>query len=384
MNIGFFTSRIDSSDNGPGIYRKNIIKGLNSVRLEDDKLSLLHYQKADDKIYESNNEVIVDRSDLFSNFVDAFLENGLGWKSSLGAQISPMSEFKIDRSQFDILHYQMVPPRPFWFANDDTKLVTTIHFAVRPHIHPEHYSALERKVRKLSISKVLEKFDAIFTISEYSKKIHSEVFDIPDGKIHVTPNAPPEGFGPENKTEVINKYDLPEQYIFHISRNSFYKNPEGIIRGFEIAKERFDINHSLVLAGSGWSKESVSEYIDNRETIDDVYTLGFVPRDDLATLYTNSDVFLLPSLSEGLPFVLLESLVCGTPIITTQKFGLQEMLTEGGEFLEDVNDYSMIADKIHTTLQSMGQYQPTQVSSLYSWEKSAQKTYNVYKSLLKE
>jgi glycosyltransferase involved in cell wall biosynthesis len=83
---------------------------------------------------------------------------------------------------------------------------------------------------------------------------------------------------------------------------------------------------TLILAGAGPSwRELIAEAarlgVRNR-----VRLLGSRPQSELPALYRAADVTLLPSRSEGLANSLIESLACGTPVVTTAVFGSREIV----------------------------------------------------------
>lgn len=92
-------------------------------------------------------------------------------------------------------------------------------------------------------------------------------------------------------------------------------------RGYDVTldiigdgKSRPDIEHTVTAAG-----------------LDDVVTFhGFVPfGPKLFKMYQNSDVFVLPSYSEGFPNVILEALANGVPVVTTRVGGIDSIVEDG-------------------------------------------------------
>ena len=63
--------------------------------------------------------------------------------------------------------------------------------------------------------------------------------------------------------------------------------------------------------------------------LENVVFPGFIPEDDLPSLYTSADIFVLPSLWEVLPISLLEALASGLPLIATDAGGNPEILRDG-------------------------------------------------------
>ena len=69
------------------------------------------------------------------------------------------------------------------------------------------------------------------------------------------------------------------------------------------------------LRGTNAYKNLINNQIDELGIRDNCIFLG--NRDDLASIYSSCDVTVLPSLYEGTPNVVLESMACGTPVIAT-------------------------------------------------------------------
>lgn len=67
---------------------------------------------------------------------------------------------------------------------------------------------------------------------------------------------------------------------------------------------------------------------------DNIEFLGFVTRDRIATLYQESDAFVLPTFGEGFALVILEALSCGLPVITTQYSGGNDAIITGVNGIE--------------------------------------------------
>lgn len=81
----------------------------------------------------------------------------------------------------------------------------------------------------------------------------------------------------------------------------------------------------------------VGKYNENDKLINkyrnnaNIYFDGFVLQDELVNLYNLSDVFVLPSLGEGLAQVGIEAMSCGLPIIVSENSGVNDLIVEGVE-----------------------------------------------------
>ena len=81
----------------------------------------------------------------------------------------------------------------------------------------------------------------------------------------------------------------------------------------------------LTIAGCSASAEAVKKFFSSaiRSQLD---VLPFVARKDMPALYTRHDIFVFPSLFEGLPIVLLEAMATGMPVVTTETCGMMDIV----------------------------------------------------------
>ncbi|MCW8881316.1 MAG: TIGR03088 family PEP-CTERM/XrtA system glycosyltransferase [Sedimenticola sp.] len=83
----------------------------------------------------------------------------------------------------------------------------------------------------------------------------------------------------------------------------------------------------LVMIGDGPLRDSVMKRLSTAGYADLVWSPG--PRDDVATLMQSFDLFVLPSLAEGISNTLLEAMSCGLPVIATAVGGNPELVKDG-------------------------------------------------------
>jgi glycosyltransferase involved in cell wall biosynthesis len=101
-------------------------------------------------------------------------------------------------------------------------------------------------------------------------------------------------------------------------------------------------NAELVLAGRGRVDQTLL-----REFNTEFRYLGPVSDADLSDLYSNSDLFCMPSLVEGFGLVYLEALAAGLPIIATPNTGAADILQDGREgFVVPIRDVNALASRI--------------------------------------
>ncbi|MCP4023526.1 MAG: glycosyltransferase family 4 protein, partial [Desulfobacteraceae bacterium] len=88
------------------------------------------------------------------------------------------------------------------------------------------------------------------------------------------------------------------------------------------------VSLQLSVCGTGSAQSHIQSCSDRLGLNGNVRFKGFVKlHPDLGTLFSASDIFILPSLSEGVPKVVLEAMAKGTPVIATNVGGIPEIVT---------------------------------------------------------
>ena len=82
----------------------------------------------------------------------------------------------------------------------------------------------------------------------------------------------------------------------------------------------------LVLVGDGELYASIKSYIDEYSLQENIELLG--ARNDVAELLQGFDVFVLPSLAEGIPLTILEAMATALPVISTKVGGVPELIDD--------------------------------------------------------
>ena len=126
-----------------------------------------------------------------------------------------------------------------------------------------------------------------------------------------------ESYDPEFKMKLFDKYHLDEntKIIGNVARLSLVKNQSYILDLAAEAKKR-GLNYLFVFVGSG----DMSEMLHNKQhQLElDASTVFLGTRDDVPQVMQCFDVFILPSLAEGLPLTVLEAQAAGTQVIAAQ------------------------------------------------------------------
>lgn len=143
-----------------------------------------------------------------------------------------------------------------------------------------------------------------------------------------------------SKCLVKQAYETGDYFrVLHIGRFAKQKNHIGLLDAFE----RFQKKHKktvLYLVGDGPEQESIRCIVRDKQMQNSVFFVGTT--DNVFQIMHDSDMFVLPSLYEGIPMTLIEAMGTGLPIVATNVGGIPDMITDKQDgLLTDVNPQSV-------------------------------------------
>jgi len=148
-------------------------------------------------------------------------------------------------------------------------------------------------------------------------------------------------------------------------------------------------NVRFVLVGDGPLRQQVEDQIENLGMKEHFILLGF--RRDITQLLGLFDLFILPSLSEGLPNAVLEAMACSNPVVATAVNGVVEVVDHGQTgLLVPPGDPDRLAGAVIELLQSpdrmkqMGRNGQGRVARFFSVEQQLRKFESLYQSLYEQ
>lgn len=183
----------------------------------------------------------------------------------------------------------------------------------------------------------------LVTGSEEMKKGYAENYGLSLDKIKVIPNwVNLERFRPVDKKQ--------ERTILFVHWLSKRKGADVIVPIAMHLKQHFK-DFKLLIVGDGPYKEKLLEEIKNDKLEKFIELVGAVPNRDLAQYYTKADLFIMPSMEEGFPRVLLEAMAMGIPYVASDVGAVREISPEIAQrFLVKPGDTEMFAHKIEVLL----------------------------------
>lgn len=172
---------------------------------------------------------------------------------------------------------------------------------------------------------------------EVQKSIEN-VYGIDEGKISVVFNGIP-----LEKCKPIRMYKKNATEIVHVGRFFEVKNHKNLICAFTTAHAKFPEIH-LKLYGDGPLRNDMERLVSELQADKYIHFMGLT--NDVYSVMSEADVFILPSIYEGMPMTLIEAMATGLPIITTPVGGIVDMVENGSEAIFSGIDPESIADSI--------------------------------------
>jgi glycosyltransferase involved in cell wall biosynthesis len=146
----------------------------------------------------------------------------------------------------------------------------------------------------------------------------------------------------------------------------------------------------LVIAGEGhWGRPVIGKAAAELGIADRVHLLGF--RDDVAGVLAGSDVFVLPTPSEGLSIAIMEAMAAALPVVATAVGGNAELVEPGRTgYLVPVGDVAALADALRVLARdpvkrkAMGRAGRSRVTLDFTADKMADRYAALYEELLRK
>ena len=226
----------------------------------------------------------------------------------------------------------------------------------------------------------------IITVSEFMRNEIIEQLGIHPDTITAIHEAPDGNFYPRSKTDIeaiLERYRLPREYVLFVGTLEPRKNMSLLIKA--LSRTRMDV--PLILAGwKGWGDKKWLDDIKLFGLEKRVFFTDYVDEETLACLYSGASAFIYPSLYEGFGLPVLEAMACGCPVICSHVASLPEVAGDAALFIDplDPDDLAHKIDQVleDTVLRTMLVEKGLQRAKVFSWQKTAAQTLDVFKNVI--
>jgi len=307
-------------------YSYQVIKNLRN-KLSGHQVVLYVRSSTNYEFYETTNLRIKNKeTGEYLNFPENWKVKVIRWTRfwtqiglSLEMLLRPVDALFIPAHTVPIIH-----PR---------KTIVTIH-GLEYEFCPEAYSWWEKFYMRRVIKNSCRWANKIISVSENTKRDLVKLYGVSVDKIRVIYEGYNRNFQGEKKLKLKNlkfnsnfKFQISNlPYLLFIGRLEKRKNITGIIKAFEILKEKYNISHKLILAGGeGYDYKNIKQQVLNSKYKKDIILTGFVSENKKWELLKNAEVFLFPSFYEGFGLPILEAQSAGMPVVAGDNSSIPEV-----------------------------------------------------------
>lgn len=285
----------------------------------------------------------------------------------------------------DVWHFTnyVAPPtgKPFVLSILDLSFVT----------HPEFTEPKNLEYLQKFVPDSLARAAQVVAISDATRDAILKEFKLPAAKVTVTPLAADPVYGrpvpPEELARIRGKYGIDRDYILAVGTLEPRKNLKNLLLAFA-AMRRTTTEQLVVAGGHGWLFEETEALLQKLGLGSRVILTGYVPDRELPALYQGAKVFVFPSVAEGFGLPILEAMMGGTPVITSNTSSMPEVGGTAALYFDPSDtkglrlalERALTDEALRERLAEAGREQ----AAKFSWEETARKTLGAYHKALGE
>ena len=283
------------------------------------------------------------------------------------------------KEQFDIIHAHDWLTYPAGIAAKKTSGKPLV-----VHMHATEFDRsgenINTKVYNIEREGMMEA-DRVITVSNLTRKIVIERYGIDPDKVITVHNAVDHSMMQDVATV---KKPYKEKLVTFLGRITLQKGPEYFVEAAHKILQKDD-NVRFVMAGSGDMLNKMIQRVAQLKMADKFHFAGFLKGNDVNRVFSMSDVFVMPSVSEPFGIVPLEAMRSSVPVVISKQSGVSEVLVHALKV--DFWDIDGMADAVYgllhyNALSAMFRKLGKQEVENLKWENAALKVKAVYESLL--
>ena len=212
----------------------------------------------------------------------------------------------------------------------------------------------------------------------------------------ISPGVDMHSFRPPKAGQEKVKTDLPDRYVFCLSRIDANKGHDLLLQAFDMVRKKMPDIHLVIGGGSpqpqGTELEvrtAMERIIAEKDLSGQVHIVGYVPDELIVSHYQQEELFALPSLFEPFGMTALEAMACGRPVVASKFGGIRNVITSGENgLLVDPQNAEEFAGAMIKLLEErdfsdrMAEAGRQTIQEQYSWEAIAQRHIAFYRKFI--
>jgi len=351
------TISIVQSDN-VHLWESQLVRGLKHVLMDHHKWNCEHPGRFMDLLY------LVANKYLPLNTADS--------------QNRRITNKTLQEQHFDIFHPTYFKPE---FLNylGRKPFVLTVH-DMMPELYPQQFGSGLHDIEWKRL--LVKKASAIVAVSENTKKDLIDILNVPEHKISVIYHGGPRINGQKKMSRIIK-----DKYILYVGQRNFYKNYDQMLRAFCAVKDLqpfFGVKMVCTGAPFTEAEQRMINELGLRERV-----IFMHPSDaEIQILYRDAMAFVYPSEYEGFGMPILEAFANGCPCVLNDASCFPEVAKEAAVYFSLTQNGASLSDALlqvaiwnDAEREAMVQKGYDRLSH-FSWEKSANQLYQVYKTVI--
>lgn len=289
------------------------------------------------------------------------------------------------RQAFDLYHEPNFLPLPFRGPT-----VVTVHdlsWIRYPQAHPiERVRAMEKYFKP-----GLERAALILTDSEFVKHELIDVFGVQPQRIRPVRLGVEALFRPRSANETRRLLDANSlvygQYLLAVGTLEPRKNLAVALRAFMQLTPALRKRFPMVLVGmKGWHTSALEHQIAPLVAAGEIRQLGYLPRNDLASIIAGATALVYPSIYEGFGLPPLEAMACGVPVIASNVSSIPEVVGDTGVMVDpqDVDGFTKGMEMLITApdIRNDMARKALARSAQFTWDNCVGQTIDAYRRVL--
>ncbi len=332
--------RIIGANHVPVVYKENANEHIQQVLgTLTDVHDYVHYR----------NNIRYDYSRIATNELGCIQFSGR-YPDNLVEEISnyeAVASVLAHSLEFDIIHSHDWLTYP---AGKFAKQITGKPLVI--HVHATDFDRSRGNVNPTvyAIEKAgMDAADHIITVSNLTRTTVIEKYHQPPHKVTTVHNA----VEPLEHAEELVKAPRKEKLVTFLGRITMQKGPEYFVEAAHRVLEKTN-NVRFVMAGSGDMMHAMIDLVAKRNIADRFHFTGFLKGKQVHQLLADSDVYIMPSVSEPFGISPLEAMQVGTPSIISKQSGCAEILEHA--IKTDYWDIDAMADAIYAIVHYPAMY----------------------------
>lgn len=177
---------------------------------------------------------------------------------------------------------------------------------------------------------------------------------------------------PIDESLVTQLRDNYGRFILMIGRMDSPKNPISVIKALEHIYSKYNVAYNMVFVGDGPKLKEYRDYACKTEIKDHIHFVG--NESNPQNYYKAASLFAFASYSEGMPTVIIEAMMFGLPIVTSDT-SVREILEDGKDgLISQIDDHGALGEDIHRCMSDQNTWEKYSALSLKRAEAFAPET----------